>query len=729
MKKPQSKNEIFLILLLKSLRDIKKSLGKDWQSFLHGFIGPLVQLSSTNLAVQVVQLIDELIDVGLRSKAEDVFRKLLNEAQEQSELQTSGTRKDVEESWGDGSFSFGLPSDEDEPPTETRSADEAEISPATAAELAGKILNEIHGSPLEAAAPEPETRYLNTGFGRGGEVLPADAPLVSGQAYELMVEIHPERRWLNAEDLPFPANRLPENVLRVWAESGEKLPLTVWVASVDFKVVMPQILTLALPFEGPSEPLRWTVIPQRTDGRGDLQVEVFYKGNLLQSVQVSAEIIPAVGMAAGGGPRPAQSARVTFSAEERLDADSLNELPERVLTINVEQDQRDQSLNFRFLDRSGGDSSLAYYDTPLQAMALAEAVGRVRKHLGLLVETQPDGYMWILDGTMDRLNKWLPRLAEVGQGLYRKLFPPARGETSLALPPGTVIQVNPVLGQVTLPWGLLYERPVWLLPNSTRVCPEFRNHGPDDCPHASDPTVICPHAFWGYRYAIEQIPAWVSGELPQLPTLVRQVNNSRPLHLSLNVWRNFSLWKEHRQQLEAIPNLRVHLAEDLLTMRQVWQAEEADLGLVYFYCHGGVDDTIGPYLELSDNKFGSNILATMGVVWPRRPLVLLNGCATGAYGPECYMSLIDDFREMGASGVIGTESLVPEMFAKSFMSDLLPRLFRGERLGQALLEVRQRWLMEKLNPLGLLYALFATNEIRLAEPILEDGSQPAGNQP
>ncbi|WP_267313756.1 hypothetical protein [Nostoc sphaeroides] len=53
------------------------------------------------------------------------------------------------------------------------------------------------------------------------------------------------------------------------------------------------------------------------------------------------------------------------------------------------------------------------------------------------------------------------------------------------------------------------------------------------------------------------------------------------------------------------------------------------------------------------------------------------------------MSLIDDFRSAGASGVIGTECPVPELFAELYAITLLKRVFRGEPLGQAMLTVRR----------------------------------------
>jgi hypothetical protein len=328
------------------------------------------------------------------------------------------------------------------------------------------------------------------------------------------------------------------------------------------------------------------------------------------------------------------------------------------------------------------------------------------------------GYKTILDGDEQRLNYWLLRLAEVGHRVYRNLTSEDESQATLSFNYGTVIQVNPVVGRATFPWALLYEADLMYLPGLTRICPEYRDHGPEACPYGADPMVVCPCAFWGYRYAIEQLPCWVSGEVPQLPTLVRQVSNGKPVNLNLNVWRNFSYWKDQQKHLNATGVVNLLVAEEVPQLQKIWQQQGGELDFIYFYVHGGVDDTIGPFLELSDYRIGSNILSALNVFWARHPLVLLNGCGTGDYGPDSYISLIDDFRRMGASGVVGTECVVPEIFAQAYAQKLVARLLQGERLGQAMLEIRCEFLLEHRNPLGLAYSLYAPSEVALAQPVL-----------
>lgn len=564
-------------------------------------------------------------------------------------------------------------------------------------------------------------RYFNTYFGNPSDstTIPPSEPLIHGQPYFLFIDISPERKGLDEEPTPFPDQALAQ----LWNDR-ESLSLDVVVASKDFSIDAP-VKQLTLPRSGASDSLQFTVKPNLFEGRGYIQVELFYRGYLLQSKQVVAVIIPRAGAEIPESLRPAQTARITFTTTDLLTNEQLAILPERVLTVDVELDQRDGSIDFRFLDRTQGNQELAFYDTTLQPTALGEAIAGVRKQL---CSTLVDGYLGQVEGSLEQLNTWLPDLADAGHELYRQLLPPNKGglleddrgeRLQAALKPDTVIQVNPVLGKVTIPWALLYERKV--KPSSqTRVCDRFADQDLDctNCPLKDDPKIVCPHAFWGYRYSIEQLPCWVSNKHSAPLALVRQIPNNQPLSLSFNVWRDFQLWRDHIPKLEAAGSVNLLVAEEMIELEAVWEEHGAALDLVYFYCHGGIEELRKrPYLELSDEKIYSNFLECYESSWRHHPLVFLNGCATGDYGPESYVSLIDDFLNAGASGVVGTECPLMEPFAEHYAIEIFKRLFAGESLGQAMLAVRRELLQKYLNPLGLAYSLYAAHEIALARPV------------
>lgn len=706
-------NRIFLQALLTYLEHLEELLGSEWPAFRARLQQALDRLNAASTDDQVQAAVDEIIAVCLDTPAANFFRGLL-----------CGISEPVRHR--------GIPS---WLPT---LAELVEPGPLTIPTVwsgdrpeAFATRSDVISAGRELAAALSGFRYLNTLFTEtdGETVLPPDKPLVHHHPYILYVDISPDRKGLGEDDVPFPDQALDE----CWDEAPT-LALTVTAASRDFDV-KPLMQTLDLPRAGPSNGVRFAVRPLLNEGRGFIQVEIFYRGHLLQSKRVEALIVPTADTAVPVSLRPVQTARITFTTTDRLDPGGLAQIPERALAVDVERDSRDGSIDFRFLDRTQGEKELAYYDTHLQPESLGQAIAGVRKQLQLTVTGEVldgrtvSGYQYVLAGDDALLNTWLPRLAHAGRYLYRALLPETgglpcdedRGERlRAALQPGAVIQVNPVFGVVTIPWTLLYERALKLVIGRTRVCERFAAQGPDcaDCPYTGDAYIVCPYAFWGYRYAIEQLPCWVSGELPRPPALVREIANGRPLYLNLNVWRDFLLWRDHVPKIEAAGQVQALVAEEISQLEAVWAEHSPDLDVVYFYSHGGTDEVLGqPYLELSDGRIDSNFLEASHLHWPHNPLVFLNGCATGDYGPEGYVSLIDDFRAAGASGVVGTECPVPELFAEAYAAALFPRLFRGEPLGQAMLAVRLEFMRKKKNPLGLAYTLYAAHEITLARPV------------
>ncbi|WP_211178478.1 MULTISPECIES: CHAT domain-containing protein [Brasilonema] len=561
-------------------------------------------------------------------------------------------------------------------------------------------------------------RYFNTYFTdtNNQTTIPPTEPLIHGQTYSLFINISPEPQGIDSEPTPFPDTALAQ----VWNEQ-ETLSLDVVVTSKDFNINT-TIKKLSLPRTGASDNVQFTVKPNKFDGRGYIQVELFYRGYLLQCKQLIILIIPVPGAEIPESLRPPQSSRMTFTTTDLLTNEQLAQLPERVLTVEVELDQRDGSIDFRFLDRTQGSKELAFYDTTLQPAALGSAIAGIRQQLH---STLVDGYWGQVQGSIEQLNTWLPKLADVGRELYRQLLPQNQdslltddqGETlQAALQPNTVIQVNPVLGKVTIPWALLYERKI-KTSKQNRVCDRFTEHDLDctNCPNKSDPKFICPHAFWGYRYSIEQLPCWASSKHNSPVALVRQIKNNQQLQLSFNVYRDFQLWQEHLPKLEAAGSINILSAEEMLKLESIWEEHGNVLDLIYFYCHGGLEEMPKrPYLELSDERIYSNFLECYESTWQHHPLVFLNGCATGDYSPESYVSLIDDFLNAGASGVVGTECPVSEPFAEYYATEVFKRLFAGETMGQAMLAVRRKLLQQQHNPLGLVYSLYAAHEIALA---------------
>ena len=784
------------LILLKELPGIltqmESSLGEEWPSFRAHLFDLVRRLGAAEDEAEAFALVDEILGACLESPAQAEVRELLDWAGEQVQRkQGQRARPRPRGRGGEGPRGlrpeprgFGFPPDAaremgddggrgvdngysrmyrrqpDRPqPPRPGTGTGASVTKGQllaagrklASELAlrgattnedGAGAGEVHvgarGEPeprREGAAAETaaEPRYLNTLFTQGDERLPVPSgqALIHDQAYALHVDISAERKGLGEDDVPFPDSALGE----VWNDEPS-LPLDVTVASRDFSVA-PQASILDLPRSGPSEGVRFEVIPLLAEGRGYLQVDLLYRGQLLQSKQIEALIVPASDAPAPDSQRPVQMARITFTTTDCLDPHALVEMPERTLTVNMEIDRRDGSVDFRFLDRTQSDQELAYYDTRLQPDGLGGAIESVRGQLNLAVTGEEvegrriEGYQWTLDGDDALLDAWLPRLASVGRTLYRAILPQSGGQPPdedqgerlrAVLKPGAVIQLNSVHGLVTIPWALLYERRIKRIEGRTRVCDAWVGCGPDcaDCPYTEDAYVVCPYAFWGYRYAIEQVPCWVTPEMGRFPSLMRQISNGSPLYLNLNVWERFRFWEQHLSKVREAGQVEILLAKRIPEMETIWDQHGQDLDVVYFYSHGGMDEMKSPYLELSDGRIDSNFLEASELAWSHGPLVFLNGCSTGDYGPESYASLIDDFRAAGASAVVGTECPVPELFAEAYASELFPGLFRGESLGKTMLAVRLDLLRNRKNPMGLVYTLYAAHEIALARPVARD---------
>ena len=137
-------------------------------------------------------------------------------------------------------------------------------------------------------------------------------------------------------------------------------------------------------------------------------VEIFLRGYLLQSKRVEALIISIPASEATASFRPYQNAKTTFLASEQMVFQDLSLLPERLLTINVECNPHDGSVDFRFLDRTGGERNIAFFDTRLQPMSFDQAISAIRHQLKLMVTGKESckGYRWGIQGDMSLLNAW-----------------------------------------------------------------------------------------------------------------------------------------------------------------------------------------------------------------------------------------------------------------------------------------------------------------------------------
>lgn len=96
------------------------------------------------------------------------------------------------------------------------------------------------------------------------------------------------------------------------------------------------------------------------------------------------------------------------------------------------------------------------------------------------------------------------------------------------------------------------------------------------------------------------------------------------------------------------------------------------------------------------------------------PIVFLNACGTSKLTASGVTSFPKFFMGLeGNRGVIGSETTIPDDFAAAFSKRFYLNLIRDSNLGQALFRARWGLLMQRRNPLGILYTLYGNPHLRV----------------
>lgn len=145
----------------------------------------------------------------------------------------------------------------------------------------------------------------------------------------------------------------------------------------------------------------------------------------------------------------------------------------------------------------------------------------------------------------------------------------------------------------------------------------------------------------------------------------------------------------------------------------------------HFSCHCITsEDSSEWYLRLSTDG-GSSVkiqldaleaeLADLADAVESLPLVVLNACGSSSIDPHSAVSFLKIFLDNGNRGFVGTETRVPDQFAARFSRRFYLELLRGAPLGTALHHARWSLLMNRGNPLGILYVLYANPDLHVKE--------------
>lgn len=586
--------------------------------------------------------------------------------------------------------------------------------------------------------------------------------LIVGETYHLGIQIGPK----DVRIRTFGETALIEEVFN-WSPDMEGVWVEFAVTGIDFEVLGDPVRDLWLPRERPTEMIYFAVSPRKA-GACRLRYCLYYKQNVIQSFRLAAFALtsPQQDFAAEIRRRQMSEAlnlptriirdaayfsRLEYSLTTSID--NLETRPARLMSI-VANDLNGQPVvsvkgadDFRVLtppDLSHDITAVRDAMTDISANELTTEKDRLKWPYAFGQYPKP--------GTFE---KALTRLAAAGWNLYDKIFQlktQNRLGEALSKDPG-VIHVAHVLIEKVIPWAALYDRqyqpdmteddqlrPVdhgaclAALPNAKGEFPVLECGQHPDCllhpdqirkqesgpnpKHFIPETVACPLHFWGFKYIIEIPPQQVDdgGEATPQRDVILSTGNVQMISGANTTLR---LWPRHLQGLNKFTWKAQALS--VATLRKA--LKDADLDLIYLYCHagGGETDPAGynPHLLFLNEQSKPEKVRSGDFPrtpeWAHHPLVFLNGCGTGGYTPDALSpfikKLVDD---LGASGIIGTEITVWEELAVDVAEDFLQRFLARASAGDALLAVR-RSLLARRNPLGLIYTLYAPAHLKLKQ--------------
>lgn len=373
-------------------------------------------------------------------------------------------------------------------------------------------------------------------------------------------------------------------------------------------------------------------------------------------------------------------------------------------------------------------------------------------------------------GNEDVFKEAMKKLAAAGWQLYGTSMTGRRSLETMLAGEGKTIHIANVRLDDVIPWAALYDReydeetqedengmpvdfdvclaPLLVEPNRNETIP-WTCGVHDSCPLHKDrleerknstartvisKTVVCPQHFWGFRHFIETPIQQVesskdddqadSNNEDQAAHELRScVLAAKPdVRLFMAYHAGLSTAPAHLDKLKALtgPMLVNWLPPQSQRDRILTALKDSELDVIYFFCHarGGPDDP-DHRLEFKKDQgaqpgfIRAKNLADETSRWEHHPLVILNGCHTAGFRPDALPDILKKLvRGRGAAGVIGTEVSVHEYLATEVAEVFLEHFLNGASAGEALLKVR-RGLLQKRNPLGLVYTLYASSDLKL----------------
>jgi len=482
-----------------------------------------------------------------------------------------------------------------------------------------------------------------------------------------------------------------------WASEEQEVILTVRLESDDFEIqTEPQ--KIKVPRSGMSNKARFDLKPKKA-GPGVVNVLLFKEDIFIQLLTLKFTIVD-------GSLFSQEVSGRTLSAAFTVQPRSLS------MTILGGED------GFQLI-MTGAVAALAKLPITkdLLALKIRETREVLRKDVVYLQDprTRQNVLQQQIDIPPETRDLALQRLAEVGYRLYQDIFYSADADTQanllgdrlreLARADGT-LKIQIFSQHFMMPWGLLY------------MAKEDEY----------DPADIHTDWFLGFKHIIEHIPLQ-----QQMMVTDNVIDASNGLTVSLNVNKDIDAdmraplvgsQVDYWTGVEKEGNLKLvqrTSSADLINALRVTKSTEDQI--FYFYCHavskdleeGGPDSSTlvisrTDKISLKDLK----LQASQKLTLPGEPLVFINACESAELSPLFYDGFVPYFLAKGARGVIGTECETPALFAVEWAKRFFDRLLKGESVGEIALSLRQEFLHQHNNVLGLLYALYVDGDTRVS---------------
>lgn len=610
---------------------------------------------------------------------------------------------------------------------------------------------------IEQASQAP--RVLNAGIadGESGAMQPAQTSLTPGTRYQLLVDVGP--RWDKRESIVignaiFPVEALPP------ADTGHVLDVVFVCDQIEPQMVKAR---LWLPNTGRSSPYHDDTGPAQSGPAGlaftvsrntteqawlDGRLSIYYENTLLQSAAVSLPL---------QGAAPGARSRIEVDFAVSPDFQSLTKLGERTLLQDERQRpvERRVALNLTLNDTDKARIIAVGRDVPDGLFTYSEAAGkdmlnRARTELLNCFYIRTNGRVdekHISVGKENAKNdrdfrKDLEKLARLGNELYLGTLANAFAAEDSKTPPddatranwaralrkslqvGDVISINRTpRSEYIVPWALFYEIPL-IRSGAFDVCPSV-DQWPIEassieqvqvCPNASvdhSRDILCPFAFWGLKYFVEQtLGRGLGTRTDDEPSVERFISLARTMDPSLDQ----QAIDEHISRLENIVGA-FNPSEPAKDWKSVC-AMLASPQIVYLLCHGAYDENDKPYLSIGTPSGADSKISPLQLTayvdsrdpWPPpRPFVFINGCHTVDVRPGDFLNFILGFGKLGAGAIVGTEIPMLLPVAIEMGQLILERIIQGKKLGEALYSAR--WaLARKRNLLGLAYTAYGLSQ-------------------